>query len=105
MGPPLFCTRMPCQLGIPGAPGLHCQWNLEGNRPHSRRGFRGRLSHLKAQQKADLFPSSATWLWAGFIPLRLSARELPQFLAGWALLGGPPHRTAHAAEAGFFQSE
>lgn len=30
MGPLLCCTRMPCLLAIPPAPGLSCQGNLEG---------------------------------------------------------------------------
>lgn len=31
MGPTLFCTRVPCFVGIPGAPDLSYQGSLEGN--------------------------------------------------------------------------
>lgn len=31
MGPTLFCTRVPCFVGIPGAPDLGYQWSLEGS--------------------------------------------------------------------------
>lgn len=79
MCPLLCCTRMLCLSGIPRAPG-ESQWRPRGQQASIKVPL-GQKSHLKVQLRADLFLSSAKWLLAGFIPLRLLARELPQFFA------------------------
>lgn len=50
--PPLW-TRTPCHPGMPSAPGLSCQWNLEGNPTEARRETGHR--HLKARLRPSCF--------------------------------------------------
>lgn len=97
-GPPPFCTRTPCHLGMPKAPGLSCQWNLAGNPAEARRETGRR--HLNIRLRAELFQAQPDSCWQD------------SFLSGcWpenslgSLLCGPLHRTAHNQEAGFFQSK
>lgn len=51
--------------------------------------------HLKVRWGTEVFPSSARWLLAGFVPLGLSARALPQVLPH-----GPSPRAARSLGAG-----